>query len=119
MIFFFFLFMVYMLFSSHSDLVLSDKGIFDQSNKFGVGFIKWKDIQEIRTDKSFSNEIMLLFVKEPESFMNAAKSKLQLKLLQKNQAYFGTCFIINIALFRYDKKQLKNLIQSMFVKYGT
>jgi len=97
-----------------TSLILDQNGILDQSNILNIGLIEWKDITAIKTTQDLMNEIILIYVAEPVKYINNVNNQFAVKLLQKNQEYYGTCFVINPKLFKYDTRRLVNLIKNKF-----
>ncbi len=81
-----------------------------------IGLITWKDITAIKTTQDLIDEIILIYVDDPLKYLNKVNSQFTLKLLQKNQEFYGTCFIINPKVFKCDAQELINLIKNKFVQ---
>jgi len=112
------LFLMYHLFKPRTLLVIDDLGYTDQSHTTSIGCIKWKDIIEIKQKKDLFDEVLLVFVKNPEVYLSKVSNKLSLKMLLKNKEIYGTCFLLKPKLFKYDTVELINLIFNEHRKHG-
>jgi len=79
-------------------LVINEVGILDKSNVFNFGVILWEDIKEIKTTKDLIDEIILIYIDDTTKYLGNINNRLSLKVLQKNQEIYGTCFIICISV---------------------
>jgi hypothetical protein len=107
-----FLFIIYRLFKPRIALILDETGFTDRSNYANPGHLKWQDISEIKQAKDASDDILLFFLKNPEEYLNKISDVFSLKLLERNQKIYGTCFLLNTKAFQYDTIELIKLIKN-------
>ncbi len=112
-----FVFLVYRLFKPKMSLIIDNKGITDKSNFLYSGRIRWQHIEKISKREKYGEKLLLLFLNDPIPYISEVRWRFKLKLLRKNQTYYGTCFVIHLNNFGYDSRQLVNLIQDEFRKY--
>lgn len=63
------------LFDKKYGLIINENGIVDNSNATSVGLIKWTDIAGIRTEQVYSQNFIMLDVKNPEEYIQQKKVK--------------------------------------------
>jgi hypothetical protein len=77
------------IFDKKYGLIINKDGIIDNTNALSIGLINWADILSIETKNVMSNRFLLLFIKNPENYLNRAKG-LKRKLLYANMKMYGT-----------------------------
>ena len=110
-------FLLYRLIKPKMSLFIDNKGITDKSSFLYSGRIRWQHITKISTREKYGEKLLLLFLNDSIPYVSEVKGRLKLKILRKNQTYYGTCFVINLNNYNYDSRQLVNLIQDEFRKY--
>ena len=112
-----FIFLVYRLIKPKMSLIIDGKGITDKSSFLYSESIRWQHIEKIIWKEKYKENLLLLFLNDPIPYISEVKGVIKLKLLRKNQTFYGTCFVINLTNFDYDSRQLAKLIQKEFSKY--
>jgi len=77
----FLFFIIYQLLKPRRMLVLDEVGYTDQSGFSSMGRIKWKDIKEIKQTKDLFDEVLLVFLKNPETYLSKVSNKFSLKII--------------------------------------
>ena len=98
-------------------LIIDKAGITDKSSFLYSERIRWQHIEKITRREKYRENLLLLFLNDPTPYVSEVKGRLKFKKLRKNQTYYGTCFVIDLTHFKYDSRQLANLIQNEFRKY--
>ena len=77
------LFIIWKLLKSKKGLLIDNNGIKDYSNILHTNKYLWKDIKAIKTTIDLKDEIILIKLKNPATYLNKVTNKYGLKLLQK------------------------------------
>jgi len=98
------------IFRNNTGLIIDDNGITDNSALLSVGLIKWNEITEIKTETYQNSKFLLVFVKEPNQFLENVKG-LKRKMMQGNMNTYGTPLSISPNTLKYDFTALEKLLQ--------
>jgi hypothetical protein len=98
------------LFDKSVGLTIDDNGITDNSNASSVGLINWSDILEIKTKQVMSTSFLLIFVNNPDKYMERV-SGFKRKLMNGNMKMYGTPLSITSNTLRYNFSDLERLIK--------
>ena len=71
------------LFVKTIGLTIDKNGITDNTNASSVGLINWTDITKIRTEEVMSTKFLLIFIDNPEKYLDKVNS-FKRKLLKGN-----------------------------------
>ena len=104
------------LFDKKPGLIISDKGITDNSSATSVGFIDWRDIQEITVQEVMSSKFIMLMTKKPEKYINNVENKLKRHSLKYNYKNFGSPIAITSKSLKISFNKLEELIREEFEK---
>ena len=96
-------------------LTIDDIGITDNSGILGAGLIKWTEITEIKTETYGTSKFLLVFVKEPNQFLENMKG-FKRKMMQGNMNTYGTPLSISPNTLKYDFNELERLLQEKLSK---
>ena len=107
----------YKIFGNSKGLIIDKNGISDYSNTSSVGLIKWNDIIEINTIVVSNQKFIIIYVKNPEEYIENSKNKLQKRFLKMNYKMYGSPFYITANSLKYNFKKLKKILQSEFNKH--
>ena len=113
------LYFAYKLIKPNTYLIIDNEGITDESNIIYSGKIHWKHIKKIGLNENQKEKLLLVFLYEPHYYFNKLNGRVKQMLLHSNQMYYGTGFVINLKIYKYDSKELTNLIQNEFKKHET
>lgn len=98
------------LFDKSVGLKIDDYGITDNSNASSVGLIDWSDILEIKTKRVMSTGFILIFVDNPDKYLERVNG-FKRKLMKGNMKMYGTPLSITSNTLRYDFNDLERLIK--------
>lgn len=104
------------LFDKTIGLIVDENGITDHTNASSIGLIEWKDILEIRTEKVVSTKFLLIYVKNPEKYLERAKG-FKRKLMEGNSSMYGTPLSIISNTLRTNFDELEKLIETRLIEY--
>jgi len=104
------------LFDKSAGLTIDDSGIIDNTNFTSVGFIKWEDIKKIKSGKSASTDFILIYVKNPKTYLEKT-TIIKRKLMQGNKKRYGTPLSLTSMTLKCDYKYLATLIDEKFNEY--
>jgi hypothetical protein len=102
------------VFDKKVGLRIDSNGITDNSNASSIGLIEWNDITEIRTKQVMSTKFLLIYIVNPEKYIEKAKNGMKAKLLRTNMKMYGTPLSLTSNTLKYDFVELKELIQIEF-----
>lgn len=104
------------LFSKSKTLILDSLGIWDMTNINDFGLIKWSDIIDIKTSKIFHSKLLLIYVQNPDQYMNNA-NLMQRNLMEINNSIYGTPIILGSQSLQCSFDEFEHLIITEFNKY--
>lgn len=99
------------LFDKRYGLIIDRNGIIDNTNASSVGLINWADILSIETQQVMSTKFLLIFVTNPDKYLNQTTG-LKRKLLQGNMKMYGTPLSITSNSIRCNFDDLQTLTNS-------
>lgn len=110
------------LFDKKPGLILSDKGIYDNTTAFNFGLIPWTDISGIidRTVKvsTFSKQhFVTIMLNDPDKYISQATNPLKRKLLKANSKNSGSPIHISANVLKTNHNDLLKLACEYFDKY--
>ena len=106
------------MFDKRAGLIISDKGIINNSGAFDVGLIKWEDITGFDVYEIKHTKMLQVFVKNPEKYIEAEKSKIKRKMMRMNGRY-GSPISISSNALKIKFKDLQKVVLDNFEKYGS
>lgn len=104
---------------SSPGLVISNKGITDNSSGIAAGFIPWDDITEITEMTVVNQKIICVIVKNPQYYIDKQKSLLKREAMQANNSMYGAAIQITANGLKISYPELKGLLEMKFDKYAT
>lgn len=104
---------IYSFFTKKYYIIISDEGIFDNSNPSSVGLIKWDDIISIQRIKIISVKFLMIKVKNPQKYINA-KHKLYRKAQMNDFKLVGTPILISTNTLNYSFDKFEEIILKAF-----
>ena len=111
------IFLVKKLFDKESGLIISKKGIFDNTSGVSIGLIIWDDIVDIRVQQIMANKFITIHVKDPEKYIGKAKNKMMARIMKSNMNMSGTPISISSNTLKYNFKNLNKLLIESYKKY--
>ncbi|MBD5779051.1 hypothetical protein IEN85_06065 [Pelagicoccus sp. NFK12] len=103
------------LFDRKPGLVISPKGIFENSNSSSVGWIDWNDIYGVDEVEVQSSKQMIILVSDPKKYAKR-RGPIQ-KMIMKLHTGSSTVWITSKAL-DCEFSELKILLEDSFLKYS-
>lgn len=103
------------LFGKSVGLTVDDDGITDNSNASSVGRIDWCDIVDITTAQVMSTRFLLIFVINPDKYLERANG-FKRKLMKENMRIYGTPLSITSNTLIYDFSDLERLIKGKLLE---
>lgn len=104
------------LFDNRIGLTIDENGILDNTNASSIGLIKWTDITKIKTAQVASAKFLLIYVKNPNLYLNMVKG-LKRKLLAGNNRIYGTPFSITSNSLKCNFNDLEKLINDRLIEH--
>jgi len=104
------------IFDKKYGLIIDREGIIDNTNASSIGLINWADILSIKTQNVMSTRFLLIFIKNPENYLNRAKG-FKRKLLYANMKMYGTPLSIISNSIKFNFDDLEDLIKTNLNEY--
>jgi hypothetical protein len=104
------------LFDNSPALIISNEGIFENTNATSIGFISWDDIIEFKTIQIKSTKILLIFVKNPQSYLDKVQGVKKF-LMKSNHSMYGTPLSITSVTIKLKFNELEQIIMQRFAEY--
>jgi len=104
------------IFDKKYGLIIDTEGIIDNTNASSIGLINWSDILSIEPQNVMSTRFLLIFIKNPENYLNRAKG-LKRKLLYANMKMYGTPLSIISNSIKFNFDDLEDLIKANLNEY--
>jgi hypothetical protein len=110
------IFAIKKLFDKSLGLIISDEGIFENTNATSIGFISWDDIIEFKTIQIKSTKILLIFVKNPQLYLDKV-SGFKKFLMKSNFSMYGTPLSITSVTVKIKFNELEQILNQRFEEY--
>lgn len=107
---------LFKIFDSKKGLIISDKGIFENSSFVSLGFIKWDDILEIETITSKNQKFCMIYLKSSQEYIKRHKG-LKRRIASMNYKMYGTPVFISSNSLKISFNDLNKLLKTNFIKY--
>lgn len=101
------------LFDTRMGLIIDENGIFDHTNASSIGLIKWTDIREIKTEQIASTKFLLIYIVNPEDYLERGKG-FKRTLMEGNNRMYGTPLSITSVSLKCNFNDLERLINGFF-----
>ena len=95
-------------------LVISNKGIVDNSGGLSAGFIPWSDIKEITETIIANQKFISVIVKNPQHYIDRQSTRFKRWLMERNCKWYGSAIGISANGLKNNYDELKLLIQTWF-----
>lgn len=106
------------LFSSKPALIISSRGITDNTTVTNVGFIPWRDIVRFESIKIVSNNFIVIYVNNPQAYISNAKNVVTRKSLKYNYNTYGSPIAINASVLSLRINKVEQLLSATQKKYS-
>ena len=100
-------------------LIIDKTGITDNSTGVPAGHIPWSDIQEIKTNKVFTQKFITIIVNKPEAYINRQTTGAAKKGAEANHKITGSPVNIPSSTLKYNFDELEVLLKSELAKHKT
>ena len=110
------IFAIKKLFDKSLGLIISDEGIFENTNATSIGFISWDNITDIKTIEIKSTKILLIFVKNPQIYLDKVSGFKKI-LMKSNFSMYGTPLSITSVTVKIKFNELEQIINQRFEEY--
>ncbi|QIY90532.1 STM3941 family protein [Chryseobacterium gallinarum] len=103
------IFLTKSFFTKKINLIINEKGIIDNSSYVSVGMIFWDDITSIERIDVMSTKFLVIYVKDPEKYINI-QSNIKKKLLQRNLKTYGSPISISSNTLTCSFNELEKIV---------
>jgi len=110
------IFAIKKLFDKSLGLIISDEGIFENTNALSIGFISWDNITAIKTIQIKSTKILLIFVKNPQLYLDKV-SGFKKFLMKSNFSMYGTPLSVTSVTLKIKFNELEQLLNQRFEEF--
>jgi hypothetical protein len=110
------IFAIKKLFDKSLGLIISEEGIFENTNALSIGFISWDNITAIKIIQIKSTKILLIFVKNPQLYLDNV-SGFKKFLMKSNHSMYGTPLSITSVTIKLKFNELEQIINQRFEEY--
>lgn len=93
-----------------SGVIISNKGIIDHSSIFNLGLIPWSDIIGAAQVKVMSKNFLMIYVNDPQNYINKGTTVFSRALLKSNYNTHGSPVAIHLNSLDYKASELEQLI---------
>lgn len=100
-------------------LIISEKGIMDNSSGVSAGFIPWTDVVAIKETKVVNQTLINIVVKNPQMYIDRQKSAFKRKAMQVNYNNWGTAIGITANGLKINYTELKSLIEKKYSDFNS
>ncbi|MEH0390718.1 STM3941 family protein [Vibrio mimicus] len=105
------------LFDKKPGIIISKRGVFDNSSGIGAGWIPWQEITGISSSEIHKQKLIFLKVKDPSKYYNTG-NKLKQRIVKLNVKMFGTPIIISVNALKIDFDTLVSTIEEYIKRYS-
>ena len=102
------------LFDRKPGLIIDDSGITDNSGALADGFIPWTDITGVESVKQASQKFILVYVRNPEEYINRKTSFLAKKIKSSGYKHSGTPIAISANSLKIKFEALRVIVFSEY-----
>ena len=100
-------------------LIIDDTGLTDNSGGLSAGQIPWSDIEDISVLEIHKNKMILIYVKDPQEYINRQNNVIKRKLMQMNTNSYGTPISITTNGLKISFDELFELLIRKFEETRT
>ncbi len=102
------------LFDGKMGLIIDSEGIWDNSSGLSSGFIRWKDIEKFGYQKIQATEILMIYVKNPDEYIENAENRIKALALKSSDKMFGTPFSIGTVGLKINFRKFETILKRQF-----
>lgn len=99
-------------------LIISSKGITDNSSAISAGFIPWEDITAVTETAVANQNFVNIVLKDPEAFIASQKSAFKRKAMTANYRSFGSAVAISANSLKITHVNLKKVLVEKLTEYN-
>lgn len=93
-------------------VVINEKGITDNASAFPAGEIAWEDILGVEGTEMGGQRMVLVFVRNPQDYIDRQTNALKRKIVTMNAQMVGTPISISANALQVKSEELLELLQS-------
>jgi len=109
-------YLFFALFDNKPGLIISTTGLNDNSSGVAAGIILWSDINNMSVYEIAGQKFVLLFVHNPEEFINRQKSAFRRFLMRRNLNMCGTPLSISSVGLKITFNELLEILNEYYAK---
>ena len=98
------------LFDTTPALVISDKGIMNNSSGFSKQVVTWPEITGFNISVVNNQRFLNVFVKNPRKYIKNEKGIIKKMMLRMNMRYYNTVIAIPLKTLKYNSEELLLLL---------
>lgn len=105
------------LFDGKMGLIIDSEGIWNNSSGLSSSFIRWKDIEKFDYHKIEATEILMIYVKNPDEYIENAENIIKALALKFDYKMYGTPFSIGTVGLKINFSNLEKILKRQFAIY--
>jgi len=98
-------------------LIISEKGIMDNSSGVSAGLIIWTDVEEIKVSQVMSQKFLMFIVKNPQEYIDKVSNPIKRNTMKINYKSYGSPISISANVLKIDFDDLKQLLEEKMREY--
>jgi hypothetical protein len=99
-------------------LIISERGIEDNSNATSVGLIEWGDIEGIESMEVKNSRFLLIHTKDPQKYIGRIKGALAKKSAQLSMKLYGTPISLTSQTLKTSHAKMAEAVYEGFERWG-
>ena len=112
-----FIYSIYIFATDKPAIIITDDGITDNSNMFGVGFVSWRLIKHSALINHPNYVWLSLYVHDIESILSTNLSSITREVVKLNFKFYKSPIILSMTFCNWDAKVLQDEIQKHIQYY--
>lgn len=98
-------------------LIIDSRGITDQSNYNGLGFIPWSDITGVEKRTLLRRDFLLIRLSDPDNYISRIKNPFRRKSLTASHRLLGTPLALSVRELNCTFSELENVVKRAYEAY--
>ncbi len=105
------------LLDNKSGLIISKRGIVDNSSLLSIGFISWSDISDIKISNINNQKSVIFIFNNPQDYIKSVSNKLKRKVMEMNYKDTGYPISITTRSLKTSYRNLQELLTTQMNNY--
>ena len=106
------------LFDTKPGLIISQRGVFDNSSAVNAGWIEWEDIYGFEVSQIQLTKFLVIVVEDPSKYLKGM-NPLKKVMMKMNSGMVGSPITISSNSLSCDFAELREILEANFLKYSS